>query len=161
MATEFALSRRQLVPRPLDEVFGFFSSPVNLARITPPWLGFRMVTPPQEMRAGLLIDYRIRPLGIPQRWRSAITVWEPPARFVDEQVVGPYRSWHHLHEFHAVEQGTEIRDTVRYSLPLGPLGQLAHALVVRRQLESIFTYRERVIDELFGRLDGRLVKSEG
>jgi len=156
MATEFVLSRRQLVPRPLDEVFGFFSNPANLARITPPWLGFRMVTPLQEMREGLLIDYRIRPLGIPQRWRSAITLWDPPNRFVDEQVVGPYRSWHHLHEFLAVEDGTEIRDVVRYALPLGPLGRLAHALMVRRQLESIFAYRERVITESFGGVDGRM-----
>ena len=156
MATEFVLSRRQLVPGPLDEVFGFFSNPANLARITPPWLAFQMVTPLQEMREGLLIDYRIRPLGIPQRWRSAITLWDPPNRFVDEQIVGPYRSWHHLHEFVAVEGGTEIRDMVRYALPLGPLGHLAHALMVRRQLESIFAYRERVIRELFGGTDGRM-----
>jgi ligand-binding SRPBCC domain-containing protein len=150
MATEFVLSRRQLVPRPLAEVFGFFSNPANLARITPPWLGFRMVTPPQEMREGLLIDYRIRPLGIPQRWRSVITLWDPPNRFVDEQVVGPYRAWHHLYEFHAVEGGTGIRDTVRYALPLGLLGRLAHLIAVRRQLTAIFAYRERTIADLFG-----------
>jgi ligand-binding SRPBCC domain-containing protein len=150
MPTEFVLSRRQLVPRPLDEVFGFFSNPANLARITPDWLGFRMVTAPEEMREGLMIDYRIRPLGIPQLWRSAIAVWDPPNRFVDEQVVGPYRSWHHVHEFRPSDRGTEILDTVRYALPLGPLGRFAHALVVRRQLESIFGYRERVIRQLFG-----------
>jgi ligand-binding SRPBCC domain-containing protein len=88
-------------------------------------------------------------------------VWDPPNRFVDEQVVGPYRSWHHLHEFRAMEAGTEIRDTVHYALPLGPLGRLAHLLAVRRQLESIFAFRERVIAELFGGTDGRLVKREG
>lgn len=150
MASEFVLTRVQPVPRPRDEVFAFFSDPANLARITPSWLGFRMVSAPGAMREGLLIDYRIRPLGIPQRWRSAITVWDPPHRFVDEQVVGPYRSWHHLHEFAAAEGGTEIRDSVRYGLPLGLLGRLAHALVVRRQLEAIFAFRERVIAELFG-----------
>jgi ligand-binding SRPBCC domain-containing protein len=150
MASEFVLNRVQSVPRPHEEVFAFFSDPDNLARITPPWLGFRMRTPRQEMRQGLRIAYRIRPLGVPQRWRSEITLWDPPHRFVDEQVRGPYRSWHHLHEFHAVDGGTEIRDTVRYTLPLGPLGRLAHALVVRRQLESIFAYRARVIGELFG-----------
>ena len=150
MASEFVLSRVQSVARPLPEVFAFFSDPVNLARITPPWLGFRMLTPSQEMRQGLLIDYRIRPMGIPQRWRSEITLWDPPHRFVDEQVRGPYRSWHHLHEFRVVDGGTEIRDTVRYALPLGPLGRLAHVLVVKPQLESIFAYRERIVGELFG-----------
>ena len=150
MASEFMLSRIQGVPRPLEEVFAFFSDPGNLSRITPPWLGFRMLTPSREMRQGLLIDYRIRPLGIPQRWRSRITLWDPPHRFVDEQVRGPYRSWHHLHAFRAAEGGTEIHDTVQYALPLGALGRLAHALVVRRQLESIFAYRERIIRDLFG-----------
>lgn len=150
MASEYVLSRVQTVPRPLDEVFAFFANPANLARITPPWLGFRMLTPPQAMRAGLLIDYRIRPLGIPQRWRSAITTWEPPSRFVDEQVRGPYRSWHHLHEFHAVEDGTEIRDTVHYALPLGLLGRIARTLLVRRQLDAIFAYRARIVADLFG-----------
>ncbi len=150
MASEFVLSRIQSVPRPLEEVFSFFSDPGNLSRITPPWLGFRMLTPSQEMRQGLRIDYRIRPLGIPQRWRSEITLWEPPHRFVDEQVRGPYRSWRHLHEFHTAPGGTEIHDTVRYALPLGAFGRVAHALVVRRQLESIFAYRERIIGDVFG-----------
>ena len=150
MSTEFNVERTQRVPRPLDEVFAFYAAPGNLARITPSWLGFQIVTPDVAMRQGLTIEYRIRPLGVPQRWVSEITLWDPPRRFVDEQRRGPYRRWHHLHEFRAVDGGTEIRDRVTYALPLGPLGRLAHALFVRRQLEAIFAYRERVIRELFG-----------
>ena len=150
MATQCVLERVQAVARPLNEVFAFYANPENLARITPPWLGFRVVSPREEMRAGLRIEYRIHPLGVPQRWVSEITVWDPPRRFVDEQRCGPYRRWHHLHEFRATAGGTEIRDRVTYELPLGPLGRLAHALFVRRQLESIFAFRERVVNELFG-----------
>jgi len=150
MSTEFNVERTQRVPRSLDEVFAFFAAPGNLARITPSWLGFQIVTPDVEMRQGLTIEYRIRPLGLPQRWVSEITLWDPPRRFVDEQRRGPYRRWRHLHEFRAVEGGTEIRDRVTYELPLGPLGRVAHALFVRRQLEAIFAYRERVVRGLFG-----------
>ena len=150
MATQYVLERIQTVRRSLGEVFDFYANPENLARITPRWLGFRMLTPSSEMRAGLRIEYRIHPLGVPQRWVSEITVWDPPHRFVDEQRRGPYRRWHHLHEFCAKAGGTEIRDRVTYELPFGPLGTLAHALVVRRQLSSILAYRERAVRELFG-----------
>lgn len=150
MATQYLLERVQVVPRTLAEVFGFYADPRNLARITPRWLGFRILTPDAAMRAGVQIEYRIHPLGVPQRWVSEITVWEPPHRFVDEQRRGPYRRWHHLHEFRATAGGTEIRDRVSYELPLGPLGSLAHALFVRRQLAAIFAHRERVVRELFG-----------
>lgn len=150
MTTQYLLERVQVVPRSLSDVFAFYADPDNLARITPPWLGFRILTPKTAMRAGLQIEYRIHPLGVPQRWVSEITVWEPPRRFVDEQRRGPYRRWHHLHEFRATAGGTEIRDRVTYELPLGPLGRLAHGLVVRRQLESIFAFRERAVRDLFG-----------
>lgn len=151
MATEFVLERTQTVPRPLDEVFPFYADPRNLARITPPWLGFRIVSDgPLQMRKGLRIDYRIQPLWVPQRWTSEITEWDPPNRFVDEQRRGPYRRWHHEHTFRTVDDGTEITDRVTYALPLGPLGRLAHAVFVRRQLESIFAYRAAVVRELFG-----------
>lgn len=150
MATEYRLERSQIVPRPLDEVFPFYSDPGNLRRLTPEWLGFTILTPEVEMRTGARIDYRVRPLGVPQRWTSLISVWDPPHRFVDEQVRGPYRRWHHLHEFRAVEGGTEISDTVTYALPFGPLGRVAHALFVQRQLRAIFEYRERKVVELFG-----------
>jgi len=140
-----------MVPRGLDEVFPFFAEPRNLARITPAWLGFRIVSAGDlTMRAGLRIEYRVRPLGFPQTWVSEITLWDPPHRFVDEQVRGPYRLWHHLHTFRAVAGGTELVDEVTYALPFGPLGSLAHALVVRRQLATIFDYRARVVRDLFG-----------
>lgn len=150
MTTQYLLERVQVVPRSLSDVFAFYADPDNLARITPPWLGFRILTPKTAMRAGLQIEYRIHPLGVPQRWVSEITVWEPPHRFVDEQRRGPYRRWHHLHEFRATAGGTEIRDRVTYELPLGPLGRLAHGLFVRHQLESIFAFRERAVRDLFG-----------
>ena len=147
----YILERRQTVPRTLDETFAFYADPRNLAVITPPWLGFRIASDgPLVMREGLRIDYRIRPLGVPQRWTSEITRYEPPHRFVDEQRRGPYAGWHHLHEFRAVPGGTEIRDVVTYSLPLGALGRLAHALLVRRQLQEIFDFRERRIGALLG-----------
>jgi ligand-binding SRPBCC domain-containing protein len=151
MAREFVLERVQMVPHLPGDVFQFYADPRNLARITPPWLHFRMASDgPLEMRAGLQIDYRIRPLWVPQRWTSEITVWDPPHRFVDEQRRGPYRRWHHEHTFRAIGDGTEIRDRVTYALPFGPLGGLAHAVFVRRQIEAIFTYRTRAVHDLFG-----------
>jgi ligand-binding SRPBCC domain-containing protein len=147
----YSLERHQVVPCPLDETFAFYAEPRNLARITPPWLAFRVESAGAlAMRRGLRIDYTIRPLLVRQRWTSEITLYEPPHRFVDEQRRGPYASWHHLHEFAAVDGGTRISDVVTYALPLGALGRAAHALLVRRQLEGIFAYRERRIRELLG-----------
>lgn len=144
----YELYRRQHVSTPLDRTFDFFSRPENLARITPPWLGFRIVSGDLAMREGLRIEYRVRPLGVPQRWVSRITAYDPPHRFVDEQVVGPYAHWHHEHRFRAVEGGTEVTDRVRYALPFGQIGRIAHRLLVRPRLESIFDYRERTLPEL-------------
>ena len=146
----YTLHRVQPVSRRLDETFEFFAGPENLARITPPWLGFRMVSDDVAMREGLRIEYRVRPLGFPQKWVSEITAYDPPHRFIDEQAEGPYASWHHEHIFRAVDGGTEVVDIVTYALPLGPLGRLAHALLVRRQLESIFDYRREQLSELLG-----------
>jgi ligand-binding SRPBCC domain-containing protein len=152
----YVLDRTQFVPVPLDRTFEFYAEPRNLARITPKWLGFRIVgfddgeTADATMRRGLRIHYRVKPLGFPQRWTSEITEWDPPGKFVDEQRAGPYRSWHHEHTFRAVDGGTEIRDRVEYALPFGPLGRIAHALLVRRQLEAIFDHREEVVHELLG-----------
>jgi ligand-binding SRPBCC domain-containing protein len=142
---------QQRVPRPLDEVFAFFARPENLARITPPWLGFGILTPsPVPMREGAVIDYVIRLGPLPTRWRTMITTYDPPHRFVDEQLSGPYSFWHHTHEFEADGDGTVIRDHVRYMLPFGPLGDLVHTLAVRRQVEGIFTHRRTVIAAEFG-----------
>lgn len=140
----------QFIPRPIDEVFAFFATPDNLGRLTPAGMGFEFLTDDRRMRPGLVIDYRLRPLaGVPVRWRTLIDAYDPPHGFHDIQAKGPYRSWEHRHRFEPVDGGTLVRDDVEYSLPLGPLGDLAHRLVVRDELAAIFRHRARVIDALF------------
>jgi ligand-binding SRPBCC domain-containing protein len=145
--TVHILEREQLLARPPQALFPFFGDALNLEAITPPWLGFRVVTPePIEMGPGTSIEYRLRLHGVPVRWRTTIAVWDPPRRFVDVQLSGPYRMWHHTHDFSpTADGGTLMRDTVRYALPFGPLGALAHRLVVRRDLERIFDFREQAV----------------
>jgi len=144
------LTKEQFVPAPLEEVFAFFERPENLARITPGWLGFRILTPsPVPMREGAIVDYEVRLGPIPTRWRSMITTFDPPHLFVDQQILGPYSFWHHTHAFAPAPGGTTIRDEVRYLLPLGPLGRLVRVAVVARQLEAIFAHRRRAVEELF------------
>jgi hypothetical protein len=146
----YTLKREQLVPRPLDEVFEFFEKPENLARITPPWMDFRILTPsPIVMEQGAEFEYTVRVMGIRMRWKSLIGDYQPPFRFVDEQIRGPYAYWHHTHTFAEVDAGTSVGDEVRYALPAGMIGTLAQHLFVRRQLDEIFSYRSRVINELF------------
>lgn len=136
----------QWLPRPLDEVFCFFADARNLERITPAWLRFRILTPaPIEMAVGTRIEYRLRIRGVPLRWESEITAWEPPHRFVDEQRRGPYRSWIHTHSFVADGQGTRILDEVDYSV-WG--GRVVDRLLVRRDVAKIFDYRHGVISKL-------------
>ncbi len=136
-----------------DEAFGFFADAFRLEDITPPWLHFRVATAkPIVMGPGVTIDYRLRLRGIPVRWRTRIEVWEPGRRFVDVQLSGPYRFWQHTHEFEPDRRGrTVIRDIVRYALPLGPAGGLAHGLFVRRDLERIFDFRRDSVERLLGR----------
>lgn len=143
------VERAQLVRRSVDEVFAFFAGARNLEAITPPWLRFEVLTPePVAMRAGTLIDYRLRLHGVPLRWTSRIEEWEPGAAFVDRQVRGPYRLWHHRHEFASHAEGTVVRDRVDYALGLGPVGELAGRLVVHRDLERIFDFRRGAIARL-------------
>ena len=145
------LHREQTVEHPRDEVFAFFSRPENLARITPPSLGFTILTPsPIEMKTGTLIDYTVRTLGVPVRWTTLIGVCEPPHRFVDIQLRGPYSFWHHTHTFESEGPATRIIDDIVYVLPFGVVGEIAHTLVVKRQLTRIFEYRAEVIARLFG-----------
>ena len=141
------LRREQRLPRPPDQVFPFFADAHNLEAITPPWLGFRVLTPHStELRAGSLIEYRLRLHGVPLAWLTRIEDWTPGVRFVDSQLAGPYALWHHTHEFEpAGATGTLMRDTVRYALPYWPLGEVAHALVVRRDLAAIFDFRAQAV----------------
>ncbi len=150
------LSRTQVVAASLEVCWRFFSDPHNLAELTPPELHLRPIGEvPAEARAGLLIRYRVRPLlGIPMTWISEITDVQPPRSFVDDQRAGPYRLWHHEHTF--APRGaahTEISDVVHYALPFGFLGDLVHALVVRRQLQRIFDFRAAAVDRIFAETD--------
>lgn len=138
--------------RPIDEVFAFFAQAHNLQRITPGFLDFRILTPaPIAMGVGTRIDYRIRLRGISMRWRTHISAWEPPHRFIDEQLKGPYRTWIHEHTFEQEArngvQGTRCRDLVRYDAPGGPL---IHRVLVRPDLERIFRYRQASMQQIMG-----------
>jgi ligand-binding SRPBCC domain-containing protein len=143
------LERRQWLSAPLDRVFDFFAQAGNLERITPPWLHFELLgEAPAELGVGTLIDYRLHVRRIPIRWRSRIEEWEPGRSFVDRQLRGPYRLWHHRHTFTLQDGGTLVRDEVTYALPFGRAGQFAHPLFVRRDLERIFEYRHRAVQEI-------------
>jgi ligand-binding SRPBCC domain-containing protein len=146
-AHEYTLERSQRLQLPVERAFAFYADARNLEAITPPWLGFRVITAgPIEMAAGTLIDYRLKLRGLPVRWRTRIEAWEPPHRFVDTQLRGPYALWEHTHSFKPDgPDAVVIADHVRYALPLGPLGRLAHAAVVRRDLERIFDYRAEAV----------------
>lgn len=147
------LQTKQIIRASLDEAWGFFSNPRNLAKITPPELGFEVLTTDLSERiyAGMMIAYRVRPLfGLPMTWLSEITLVEDGVRFIDEQRVGPYAVWHHEHSFHDLGGGLiEMQDRATYVLPFAPLGDLAHPLLVKPQLERIFAYREKAVRVLF------------
>jgi ligand-binding SRPBCC domain-containing protein len=147
----FELRDRFVVRADLEKTWRFFSAADNLPRITPPWLNFSVRTPgPIDLRIDSVIDYTIRWLGLPIRWRTLIIDWQPPHRFIDLQVRGPYRLWHHQHAFTAVDGGTECTDRVIYALPFPPLDRLVHAASVRRQLLQIFRFRRDVIGKELG-----------
>lgn len=142
------------LPLSPEKVFPFFYDVLNLQRITPRELDFRILTPlPIEMKKGAVVDYRLRLFGVPFNWRSEITHWEPPHKFVDEQVAGPYRQWAHTHNFYAEGGGTVIEDDVSYRLPCPPWGEVAYPLV-RAQVRRIFSYRQRVIRQLLSESAG-------
>jgi ligand-binding SRPBCC domain-containing protein len=148
--SDHLLETATTVPACRSDVFTFFSNASNLMRLTPPSLGFRILTPaPMRMQEGALIDYRIFLHGLPMRWQTRISCWNPPCEFVDEQLKGPYRKWIHQHTFEETSSGkTLIRDRVRYALPFPPFGDLALPLV-RAELEGIFEFRRKAILEIF------------
>jgi ligand-binding SRPBCC domain-containing protein len=149
----FFLESQVVVAGAIEDVFRFFADAGNLERLTPPWLRFQILTQsPIEMRVGARIDYRLRVRGIPLRWQSEITAWEPPRRFLDEQRRGPYRLWVHEHTFESVEGGTRVRDHVAYAVPGGWLVQ---RWFVGPDLQRIFEYRRRALQQMFANSDGR------
>jgi len=144
------VERSQRLDLPVETVFPFFADAHNLEAITPPWVRFRVMTPGRiEMRPGTLIEYRLRLHGVPVRWVTRIVEWEPGRRFVDEQLRGPYRLWHHTHAFEDDGEGrTIVRDRVCYCLPFGLTGAAAHMLFVRRDLTRIFDFRRGAVERL-------------
>ena len=144
------LTASQVIPRPVDEVFPFFATAENLARLTPSSMRFEFLTDDFVMRPGLEIDYRLRPLlGIPIGWRTRIDAFDPPNRFQDTQLRGPYAKWEHRHDFASVAGGTLMTDEIEYALPFGPLGDLVNRLVVRGELARIFRHRASSIQSVF------------
>lgn len=145
---DWIVQAEQMLPRPVDEVFPFFADAYNLETITPDFLKFHVVTPrPIDMREGALIDYKLKVRGLPIRWRTRIEAWDPPHRFVDVQLKGPYRKWHHTHSFEPTpDGGTLVRDVVRYR-PIG--GAIVNKLFVQRDVVGIFEHRQRVLAERF------------
>ncbi|MCB9307124.1 MAG: SRPBCC family protein [Lewinellaceae bacterium] len=150
----YTLKRVQRLPIPVEKAWTFFSSPRNLKEITPPYMGFHITSDPDfldGMYPGQVITYTVKPLlGIPLYWMTEITHVELGKYFVDEQRAGPYALWHHQHHFKAVQGGVEMTDLLHYRLPLGPLGELANLLFVRRQLEKIFDFRREKLKAMFG-----------
>jgi ligand-binding SRPBCC domain-containing protein len=150
----YTLKRKQTLPISMEFAWDFFSSPLNLSKITPEYLKFKVLSDREfltKMYPGQAITYTVRPImNIPLFWMTEITHVEDQAFFVDEQRVGPYALWHHQHHFKAVEGGVEMTDLVHYKLPLGILGKIAHALFVKKQVAEIFDYRYRKLEEVFG-----------
>lgn len=145
------LETKTIIKRPLNEVFSFFSKAENLNELTPPELHFKILTPlPIQMNKGIFIEYRIKLNGIPFNWKTLISAWEPPHRFVDEQIKGPYVRWHHTHSFRSVDENTtEMIDRVEYLSPGWVLEPLINSVFVRKKVEAIFAYREQKLMAIF------------
>ena len=147
MGSDLQLNYSVTLPRPREEVFDFFANAENLELLTPPWLHFSILSPlPVEMKLGAVLEYRMRLRGIPLTWVSQITQWEPPFRFEDIQVRGPYRKWVHRHFFEETANGTLAVDDVRYRVPGGAI---VNKLFVAGELKRIFDYRRAKLLELF------------
>ena len=149
----YQLKRTTEIKASVAEVWDFISSPANLKKITPPYMGFDIMTDDysQKMYKGMIISYKVSPLlGIKTTWVTEITQVEHQKYFIDEQRIGPYRMWHHQHFIEESEYGTSMRDIVSYQPPFGPIGSIANAILIKVKLKQIFDYREKAIDEIFG-----------
>jgi ligand-binding SRPBCC domain-containing protein len=147
---DHVLDARVWVGRPRPAVFAFFADPANLAHLTPPAFGLRLLTVTRTMATGAVLDYRLRWFGVPVRWRAYVREYDPPFRFLDVQLQGPYARWEHRHRFIEDGGGTIVEDRVVYRLPLGAVGRALHAGVVGRQLRAAWAYRTRRLAELLG-----------
>ena len=149
----YTLKRKQIIPFDRNTVFSFFKSPENLEKITPSDVGFTIITPrPIKMQTGAVLDYTIKLAGIPVRWTTLITEYDEPFGFSDVSTKGPYSFWYHRHWFEESEKGTVMHDEVTYAMPFGILGRVVHSLWVKRQLNAIFDFRAKIIDEIFSEL---------
>jgi ligand-binding SRPBCC domain-containing protein len=147
----YTLETQTILNKSIQDVFPFFANAENLNKVTPPWLKFEILAPlPIEMKVGTKVDYRLRLHGVPIRWRSDITEWDPPHKFTDIQIKGPYRFWKHEHFFTAESNRTKMIDRVEYAIPGWILARIVHSLFVKRDLEKIFDYREWKFLEIFG-----------
>ena len=144
----YTLRCQMQAPVSMQEAFAVFEEPRNLVRITPEWLNFRLLTPNVVMSKGAELEYALRWMKAPLRWKTLITEYEPPFFFTDEMVRGPYALWQHRHIFHPSEEGAVMTDEVDYALPLGRLGRLVHRLIVANQLKAIFRYRQIAINQI-------------
>jgi ligand-binding SRPBCC domain-containing protein len=144
------IHRRQVIPISIIEAWKFFSNPVNLTRITPPWLNLTVISDiPRSMHSGMIISYRITPLiRVPTLWISEITHVNMPTYFVDEQRLGPFRFWHHQHLFKEVGRNVEMQDLVNYVMPLGPIGEMVHTISMRKKVEAIFDFRQKALERI-------------
>ena len=155
----YKLRAEMLIERPLSEVFSFFENPSNLGKITPRWVDFKITSEePIKMRKGAEIYYTIKVMNVPMHWKTVITDYQPPLLFVDEQEKGPYAFWHHRHTFEETARGVMVGDHVQYAMPLGPLGRLAHGVMVSKQLRSIFSFRQNELGKIFGGKTVELIK---
>ena len=144
------IHRRQVIPMSISKAWEFFSNPDNLSSITPPWLNLTVISDvPRSMHSGMIVSYRITPLVcVPTLWISEITHINIPTYFVDEQRLGPFRFWHHQHVFKEVGRNVEIQDIVNYAMPLGAIGEIVHAISVRKKVESIFDFRSKTLERI-------------
>lgn len=147
----YQFKRTQLVKTDIQTCWDFFSSPKNLKKITPEYMGFDVLLDiPEKMYPGLIIEYTVKPVfSIPMKWITEITHVEPLKFFVDEQRKGPYKIWHHEHHFEVVDGGVMMTDIVSYELPMGFLGRMVHPFIVEKKLKEIFDYRFKVVEEYF------------